>query len=454
MDELAFLRELEAFRSLSERALGQFLETCRRARFEPGELVLRRGDPGNTMYVILSGEVRVPVPGEDGRPKFIACLGAGEVFGEMALLTGSPRTADVIAGGEVGCVCLVIKKDDANRLMAAHPAVAAFLTEILGKRLLESDALRKVGDYRILSRLGRGGMSIVFEGYHPALRTPVAVKMLSHRLVYRSEFAQRFKAEARVLSSLKHPNIVRVHELERGYGTWFIVMELLEGTDLDDRLHRRGALHPHDVRYVLLQVARALHHAHQQGVVHRDVKPGNVFLTPSGLVKLVDFGIASGGLAGEQEDEENILCSPSYVSPEVISDEEIDGRADIYSLGVMAYEMLTGQLPFSDENPEKQLDAHLASPMPDVRELVSDVPPDLCALIDRATRKDPGERFPDAGVVVEALERGIGRHSGEPSTLNIRLTFSTKDVKRAAFVRDRILRVVDQTPQVRAEVEE
>jgi serine/threonine-protein kinase len=298
----------------------------------------------------------------------------------------------------------VIPKPALEETLKAHPPVAAFLTEILGRRLLEDQALRRVGKYVILKEIGHGAMATVFEGYHPGLSRGVAIKMLAHGLVYRSDFAERFRNEAKVLAQLRNAGIVDVYDLEEAYGTWFLVMEKLEGTDLERILAARGRLPPDEVRGLLRQVAAALAHAHARGIVHRDVKPSNVFLLPDGRTKLVDFGISTGPIDASEESE--ILCSPAYVAPEVVLGKHVDGRADVYSLGVVAFRLLSGRHAFPATDYQGLFDAHVKTPFPDVAAAIPGLPPDLLEFVERATRKRPEDRFPDVGAVLALLEGG------------------------------------------------
>ena len=176
--------------------------------------------------------------------------------------------------------------------------------------------------------------------------------MLSHSLVYESDFVQRFQQEARLIADLNHDHILQVFDAESAYATFFIVMEKLKGIDLVDLIQKHGKLTPEQTRDILFQVAKALDYAHNKGVVHRDIKPANIFVEENGNVKLTDFGIASSpGLAQDNEVDPGIHGTPGFLAPEVIMGHVSDGRVDIYALGVVAYAMLTGHLPFSGSDP-------------------------------------------------------------------------------------------------------
>ncbi|MEZ4431395.1 MAG: protein kinase [bacterium] len=311
--------------------------------YQPGEVILREGTEGDSLYLLDAGTVAITrLPGE-GRPAFDRRLRAPTALGEMALLARTPRTATVTAETEVRCMRLA--RDDFDRLIQHHPPIAHVLTRLVGERLREIDGIRTVGKYRVTGVLGRGAIAQVFEARHPELGHPVALKMLSHALLHHPQFADQFDREARLVAGLDHPHIVRVFDFERAYGTRFIVMERLEGTLLAEAIE-----HPprpgHDaIRRIITEVALALHYAHGKGLVHRDIKPHNIFLTRQGTTKLLDFGIATHRDRSAAPANARV-GTPAYVAPEQIHGHPLDGRADLYALGITAYELLCGQVPY------------------------------------------------------------------------------------------------------------
>ncbi len=398
----AFIKGIPAFQTLSEADAAKLAAQCHPEKFAAGARIIRKGDPGNAMFLIRSGEVKIPVLDESGREKFVARLGANEFFGEMALLTGEPRGADVFAESNVEV--LAILRAPLQEVLHAHPPVAQFLTEILGKRLLEDEGIKHVGDYKLLGELGRGGMAIVYEGLDPTLGRTVAIKMLSHALVYDQDFAARFKNEAKIIAALKHENIVHVYGAKDAYATYFIIMEKIEGAMLSRKIDTQGVLPFDESRSILRQLASALDYAHAHGIVHRDIKPSNVAIEPDGKVKLMDFGIAK--TARDPEQEEEIIGTAEYMSPEQALGRKMDGRADIYSLGVMAYEMLTGKLPFDSPDPYEILRKHIREPIPAPKTINPDVPDDLNQLVIKATQKAPEQRFKHGAEIVQLLGGG------------------------------------------------
>ncbi|MBI4951512.1 MAG: serine/threonine protein kinase [Myxococcales bacterium] len=276
--------------------------------------------------------------------------------------------------------------------------------------MTESMIGRTIGKCRIERLLGSGAMGDVYQGTHEALELSVAVKILAlgrhHGAGEDATDTARFLREARLAASLRHPNIVRVADVGEDQGVHYIVMELLQGTTLGALMDARGALPLEWVKRIGRQVAAALAHAHGKGVFHRDIKPDNVMIAPDGSAVLTDFGIASAGTAagGERLTQQGMAVgTPLYISPEQVKGGPVDGRCDIYGLGVMLYEMLTGTYPFHGDDPLQQLVARLhADPVP-ITDLAPDLPPNIVALITRMLARDPRDRVQTAEVVERAL---------------------------------------------------
>ncbi|MCB9642711.1 MAG: protein kinase [Myxococcales bacterium] len=400
--DVEILLKIPAFSSLSEEEANRLVEKANRRDFAPGAAILRKGEEGDAMYVIMEGAVLIPILDGDGAVRFTARLEAGNVFGEMALLTGERRSADVIVVGDEKCVCLEMKKQEVDILLRQHPPIARFLTEILSKRLLESEKMRQVGKYTLVSRLGRGGTAIVFNGQHLTLDRQVAVKMLDHSLSYNISFVKRFQAEAQLIANLSHENIVQVYDAEEAYGTYFIVMEKLKGQNLGENIQVKGKISFDDARDIIVQTASALQYAHEHNIIHRDIKPANIFLENNGRVKLMDFGIAQAPRVEKDADiSDGFMGTPGYVAPEQIAGKSFDHRVDIYALGVVAFIMLTAKKPFPAPNSTKVLQMQLHTPSLDITRVVEHAPEDLAAFVRRATANDPEQRFPDCSSVLQ-----------------------------------------------------
>ena len=284
---------------------------------------------------------------------------------------------------------------------------------------------RTLGGYRVLAPLGQGGMAEVYKGYQPSLDRYVALKILTPRASTDAAFAERFQREATAIARLRHPNIVQVYDFGTTEGLTYMVMELIGGPTLRDRmsdLHAQGQLMPHDkVVTITRDVASALDYAHAHGLVHRDVKPANILLrveesaspTPYSLLPtstsepyavLTDFGVVKM-LEGIQFTATGVtLGTPDYMSPEQASGEEVTHACDIYALGVVVYEMLVGQLPFSADTPLAVLLMHMSDSPPPARTIVPDLPHGVDEVLSRALAKSPRERFHSAGELAAALE--------------------------------------------------
>ncbi len=271
-------------------------------------------------------------------------------------------------------------------------------------------ARKTLGKYEILERLGRGGMAEVFRGYHPALDRYVAIKLLHTFLADDPEFKSRFEREAQNVARLKHPGIVQVYDFEYDEvnESYYMVMELIDGPTLKDRLFELSQAHDHleltEALRIVREAADALAYAHRQGMIHRDMKPANLMLDRDGRVVLTDFGIAkivtgvqftaSGGMVG----------TPAYMAPEQGLGEAGDERSDIYSLGVILFQLCTGQLPYEADTPLATILKHLHEPVPSPRELNPSLPEEVEAIIRRAMAKAPAERFQSAAEMVDHID--------------------------------------------------
>ncbi|HYL07341.1 MAG TPA: HD domain-containing phosphohydrolase [Candidatus Udaeobacter sp.] len=279
-----------------------------------------------------------------------------------------------------------------------------------------------LGPYQILERIGRGGMALVFRAYHPGLDRQVAVKVLPEFYADDDSYRIRFQQEARSVARLKHPNILEVFDFGYEDGVAYLVLELVEGGTLADRLGTPMPLQ--DVVRILGEVAAALDYAHSQGIVHRDVKPSNILLRKDGSAVLGDFGLAKmAGSLRRLTSSGTVMGTPEYMSPEQAADEAVGPASDRYSFAVVAYEMLTGRVPFEAATPAATLLSHVTKEMPATRELRGELSAHVEGVLRCALAKKPEDRYPSSAAFVTALtpaawpgNGGSDRYSMMPST--------------------------------------
>ena len=267
-----------------------------------------------------------------------------------------------------------------------------------------------VGRYQVKERLGRGGMASVFKAHDPSIARDVAIKFLHAALCEDAECRGRFLREARAAGGLSHPNIVVVHDVGEIEGRPYMAMEMLTGTTLADELEQTRTLPVRDAVTVALQLARALDYAHKRGVVHRDIKPGNIMRDPATrAVKVTDFGIAhvdDGGVGGEQRTRVgDIIGTPQYMSPEQARGEKLDGRSDLFSVGIVLYQMLTGTRPFRGASLVAVATQIATVEHPPIAKERKDIPAALRRVLDRCLAKQPAQRFQTGRDLADALSK-------------------------------------------------
>jgi formylglycine-generating enzyme required for sulfatase activity len=265
----------------------------------------------------------------------------------------------------------------------------------------------RLGKYEIVAEIGRGGTGCVYRGYDPDLERDVAIKVLASYLVEEEGAVKRFRREARLMARLKHPNIVTVYDVGMDGDHHYFVMEHLAGDTLAQIIRHRAPLPPGEVLTILAPLAAALDYAHGYGMVHRDVKPGNIIVGPGGRVTLTDFGIVRAAAETQLTTRGTMVGTPRYMSPEQVEGRDVDGRSDQYSLGVVAYEMLSGQVPFQIDNPLSMLYKIAHEKTPPIGEVRAGLPAGVEAVLERVLLKNPDERYSTAAGFISALGQAI-----------------------------------------------
>jgi eukaryotic-like serine/threonine-protein kinase len=268
------------------------------------------------------------------------------------------------------------------------------------------------GRYRVERTLGQGGMAAVYLAHDAELERPVAIKVLAEHLATDDAFRQRFLREARMAAKLSHPNIVHVYDQGDEDGRPFIVMEYVEGVTLGDELREHGPLPPARVVDLALQICGGLEHAHGSGLVHRDVKPGNLLLRGDGTVKIADFGIARAAQATKLTQIGSVLGTAAYLAPEQAAGEQVTAAADIYSLGCVLFELLTGRTPYVFETLPELVVKQREEPITPIRELRPEVPAEVEAAVMHCLARNPEYRPASAADLAQELAAG----SPEPPT--------------------------------------
>ncbi len=282
-----------------------------------------------------------------------------------------------------------------------------------------------IGKYTILDELGRGGMGVVYKGKHETLNRFAAIKVLPAQLAADELCLQRFMREADTLARLQHQNIVNIYDIETLNETQYLIMEYVNGLTLADILSSNGPFAPDEAAKIIRDVALALSHSHIKGIIHRDIKPANIMIDDDGIVKVADFGIARV-MEDYSVTKTGVIGTPKYMSPERIKGEkDIDGRSDIYALGIVFYEMVTGEPPFSDENEFSILEKHIRTAPTPPSKVRSDLPKIYEKIILKCLEKNTNTRYPTCSELIASLEDALSKRAtvaesaGTPDTTKV-----------------------------------
>lgn len=417
------LRQVPLFREAAAEDLVAVWRQLAEERIRAGAVICQRGEPGDHFYIVQSGSVDVRLgTGSDGIS--INCLGPGDCFGEMALLTDEPRSADVVALEDT--TLWTLQRSDFDQLVSHNTSLLRAMNRSLVQRVSMLTALveqarlppassgpsgLRFGPYRVMTQIGSGGMSVVYRAAREDDGAVVALKVLPASWGAAPELRERLQREAIVLQRLQHPGVIRLLEVgqvaERLGGGIYIAMEWLPQA-LDRLLYSRfpSPLATAEALHIADALANALASVHAAGMIHRDVKPSNILLRSDGQPVLTDFGLAAAllDLVGDRRltPPDTIVGTADYLAPEIIAGHAVDGRADIYALGVVLYEMLATHVPFAGREPFEILRAHLEEPVP---ELPDEVPAAVRALVMQMLQKDPAHRPASAAELSSAISQ-------------------------------------------------
>jgi CRP-like cAMP-binding protein len=426
--EAQLAHTLRRVQLLREAPADDLVALWRRLHEQPaaaGQVICHRGEQGDRFYIVQTGAVEVRLgTGPDSVPLYR--LGPGDCFGEMSLLSGAPRSADVIALEESMLWTLgradfdAVVNDSVPLLRALNHSVVkrlAMATDVIeqarfGNAVAGTVGLR-FGPYRVLAQLGAGGMGVVYSAVHEETGVAVALKVLPASWGTAPDLKARLDREAAVLRRIEHPGVIRLLDIgavaDRLGGGTYIAMEWLP--DALDRVLCAQFPEPMSCPTALRiasAVAEALGAVHAAGLIHRDLKPSNILLRADGQPVLCDFGLAAA-LADTMREQRltppNVLVGTAdYLAPEVVAGQPVDACADLYALGVVLYEMLAGFVPFAGRDPLQTLRAHLDEAVPP---LPSTIPPAVQAIVEKALQKNPVDRYTSATEMAAAISAAM-----------------------------------------------
>ncbi|MEM7293796.1 MAG: protein kinase, partial [Pseudomonadota bacterium] len=404
------LSSVEILKDLEPEAIREIANQMGAAEFGPSDTIVKHGQKGDRLYIIADGQVEVNLPIKLGYPAQKVTLNKGAVVGEISMLTEKPYSASIVALNNVST--LFLQRHQFVALIEKHKSFARAMSSLMTERIARNGEIDRVGKYEIVGKLGRGAMATVYAARDKELEREVAIKMLKYELAYDASFLERFEREAKIIASLQHPNIVNVIDIINEYSTSFIVMEKMSGQNMEKLIRKQGAFPVPQARKILLQVASALQYAHSQGeagIIHRDIKPSNIMVDEYGNVKLADFGLSGP----PEESSLSMEGTPYYLAPEIIGGEKVDGRADIYAMGVMAFYMLTKTMPFEGSSVEETLSKQMNYQPVDIKSLIPDMDDGLAEFISGAMVKSADQRISDWTRIIDLLTSGFEK--SEPS---------------------------------------
>ena len=377
---------------------GSLLKAAKRHRIPKGKRFILQGDRGDTAYVIQHGTC-IKLVEKNGQLHPCGHYSEGDMVGIISMLTGEPHHAHVEA--ETDLEVRVIETRHFNAITKDNPDLHEFLTELVADRFDSNrpTASRTIDRYMTTEIIGRGGYSIVYRGIRIDDDHPVAIKMLRHHMALRTDFLANFRKEANIIAGLRHRNIIRVYDMLERFRTAFIIMEDLQGESVAQTIAKTGCIPPDKTLFFLRQVCAALVHAHEQGVIHRDLNPSNIMVVADDRAKLIDFGLACS--AGT--DDYEFGGAMAYQAPELLEGDPADVSSDIYALGISAFEMATGQIPHAPSQTRTFIQRRITEAIPDPKTLMPNISEPLRLFILKACHQNPQGRYGTAATALQAL---------------------------------------------------
>lgn len=381
-----------------QKDLMRDLEPCLTVReIEPGERIVTQGQVATELLMIMDGVAEVCIVDNQLWQRKTDTIGRKYLVGLFSLFTGMQHLATVTATTKVRV--LALSHRDYNKLFSTYPSLLTGFAECLADELGhgEINALcnKTVNGFMIRRFISRGAMASVYEAEHVPTGRTVAIKMLHHHLAFETQTVARFLRESEALAAMQHENVVRYFCSFKSAKTMFIVMEYVEGQTLNEFIEERGAIPESTVRNVIGQLAKAVLHAHELGIIHRDLKPANIIVQQDGTVKLTDFGLAKTELSMSLTHFGQVLGTPRYMPPEQLMGRSVDGAADFFAIGCMAYEMLTGAAPFHAEDTVALLREQLTWNIPQRSEMPVEVSIPMYQLLHQSLRMEDSARTLD-----------------------------------------------------------
>jgi len=416
-----FLSAVETFKGLESSVLGDIASRMNLLKFEAGEHLIWAGGLGQYLLVIKQGTVYVSLNSKDIE------LGSGTIVGEMALLSRKPSKADVVALRD--SEAYAVNYEDFQSLMKDHAGLATAMTELMKSRMFGPDGLNSLAHYKIVEQFSGGCSPDIYNAIDIDSGREVAIKMLNYEMTSQPNFKEHFKRDSQIVAGVRHPNIIRVIETIEDYSTDFVVMEKLRGCDLKFTMEKHGVFNAKQTSGVISKVALALEYAGNQkhgGLIHKNIRLSNIVLDALGHVKVMGYG-----LTASKKDAEIL----PYMAPEMIEDQAVDYRVDIYALGVTAFVMLTGKMPYASTSLEALIYEQKGSLTPDINSLVRDLPEGLAEFINRALIKEPEERISNWFEIQTLLAPGKGSSlnllANEEMDMALVIQLQTMDVDTA-----------------------